>query len=252
MKRSLIFIYGVASYAAFFATFLYAIGFIGNIAVPKSIDSAPTLPLAASLLIDLGLLGLFAIQHSGMARPAFKRWLTRFVPQPAERSTYVLASSLCLVLMMGIWAPLGGVVWNATSPLAHWTLTGLYFASWGLLLYVTFLINHFDLFGLRQVAYALLGRDVPTQRFVTPTLYKVVRHPLYVGWLGIFWFTPTMTVTHLLFAVITSAYILVAIQLEERDLALAHPEYAQYRRKVPMLLPSLRRRLTNADEILSS
>jgi len=252
MKRSLIFVYGVASYAVFFATFVYAIGFIGNIAVPKAIDSAPTLPLGTSLLIDLGLLGLFAIQHSGMARPAFKRWLTRFVPQAAERSTYVLASSLSLVLTMWFWAPLGGVVWNATSSLAQWTLTGLYFASWGLLLYVTFLINHFDLFGLRQVGYALLGRDVPPQRFVTPTLYKIVRHPLYVGWLGIFWFAPTMTVTHLLFAIVTSAYILVAIQFEERDLAVVHPEYAQYRRKVPMLVPSLRRRLTNDDEILAA
>lgn len=249
MKRSLIFGYGVASYAVFFATFLYAIGFIGNIAVPKAIDSAPTLSLGTSLLIDLGLLSLFAIQHSGMARPAFKRWLTRYLPQPAERSTYVLLSSLCLVLMMWFWAPLGGVVWNATSLLAQWTLTGLYFASWCLLLYVTFLIDHFDLFGLRQVTYSLLGREVPSQRFVTPTLYKIVRHPLYVGWLGIFWFTPTMTVTHLLFAVVTTAYILVAIRLEERDLAAAHPEYAQYRRKVPMLLPSLRRRLTSADEI---
>jgi protein-S-isoprenylcysteine O-methyltransferase Ste14 len=252
MKRSLIFIYGVASYAIFFATFGYAIGFIGNFAVPKAIDSAPMLPLGNSLLIDLGLLSLFAIQHSGMARPAFKRWLTRFVPQPAERSTYVLASSLCLVLIMWFWAPLGGVVWNATSALAQWTLTALYFASWALLLYVTFLINHFDLFGLRQVGYALLGREVPAQRFVTPTLYKIVRHPLYVGWLGIFWFAPTMTVTHLLFAVVTSAYILVAIRFEEHDLAQVHPEYAQYRRKVPMLLPSPRRRLTSNDEILTA
>ena len=252
MKRSLIFIYGVASYAIFFATFGYAIGFIGNFAVPKAIDSAPMLPLGTSLLIDLGLLSLFAIQHSGMARPAFKRWLTRFVPQPAERSTYVLASSVCLVLIMWFWAPLGGVVWNATTPLAQWTLTGLYFASWALLLYVTFLINHFDLFGLRQVGYELLGREVPAQRFVTPTLYKIVRHPLYVGWLGIFWFAPTMTVTHLLFAVVTSLYILVAIRFEERDLAQVHPEYAQYRRKVPMLLPSLRRRLTSKDEILTA
>jgi methanethiol S-methyltransferase len=249
MKRSLIFVYGVASYAFFFATFLYAIGFVGNILVPKAIDSAPILPLGQSLLIDLGLLSLFAIQHSGMARPAFKRWLTRFVPQAAERSTYVLASTVCLAVMFWLWAPLGGVVWNAASAWAQYTLTGLYFASWGLLLYVTFLINHFDLFGLQQVFFALRRKDVPQQKFVTPTLYKIVRHPLYVGWLGIFWFTPTMTVTHLVFALVTSAYILVAIQLEERDLAEVHPEYAQYKRKVPMLVPSFRRRLTSSSEI---
>ena len=249
MKRSLVFVYGVASYALFLACFVYAIGFIGNIIVPKSIDSAPILPFGPSLLIDLGLLSLFALQHSGMARPAFKRWLTRFIPQAAERSTYVLLSTICMGLIMWLWAPLGGVVWNATAQWAQWTLVSLYFASWGLLLYVTFLINHFDLFGLQQVTYGLLQKQIPAQKFVTPTLYKIVRHPLYVGWLGIFWFTPTMTVTHLLFAVVTTAYILVAIQLEERDLADAHPEYAQYKRKVPALLPSLRRRLSRSSEI---
>lgn len=244
MKRVLIFTYGVLSYALFFGVFLYAIGFIGNIAVPKSIDSAPVMSLGKSLLVNLGLLSLFAVQHSGMARPAFKRWLTRYIPKQAERSTYVLLSSLCLVLLFWKWAPLGGVVWNVTTSWAAITLTALYFGSWVLLLYVTFLINHFDLFGLRQSFYALIGKEMPALKFVTPTLYKFVRHPLYVGWLGIFWFTPTMTITHLVFAIVTTAYILVAIQLEEADLKAMHPEYEQYKRKVPALIPSFRRRLT--------
>jgi len=252
MKRFLIFAYGVLSYAFFFAVFLYSIGFIGNIAVPKSIDSAPVLPLGTSLLINLGLLGLFAIQHSGMARPAFKRWLTRYIPKAAERSTYVLLSSLCLAVMMWFWAPLGGLVWDASSGLVANTLTGLYFASWGLLLYATFLINHFDLFGLSQAWYGLLDREPPAQKFVTPALYRVVRHPIYVGWLGIMWFTPTMTLTHLVFAAVSTAYILVAIQLEEADLKAAHPEYAQYKRKVPALIPSFRRRLAGDAATQSS
>ena len=252
MKRTLIFTYGVLSYAFFFVTFLYSIGFIGNIGVPKSIDSAPTLPLGVSLAINLGLLGLFAVQHSGMARPAFKRWLTRFVPAAAERSTYVLMSTICLALLMWLWAPLGGVIWDVTAPWMQWTLTGLYFASWGLLLYATFLINHFDLFGLRQAFDALRGRETPKQAFVTPMLYRIIRHPIYTGWLGIMWFTPTMTVTHLVFALVSSAYILVGIKLEERDLQEMHPEYRQYKRKVPALLPSFSRRLSRGVRIQSA
>ncbi len=243
MKRTLIFLYGIGSYAFFFVTFLYSIGFIGNIGVPKSIDSAPVLPLGTSLLINLGLLGLFAVQHSGMARPAFKRWLTKFIPEPAERSTYVLASTVCLALLMYFWAPLGGVVWNVTTSWATWTLTGLYVASWGFLLYSTFLLDHFDLFGLRQVFFALRDKAMPALAFKTPVLYRIIRHPIYVGWLGIMWFTPTMTVTHLVFAAVSSLYILVGIKLEERDLEAAHPEYAQYKEKVPALIPSLTRRL---------
>jgi len=252
MKRFLIFAYGVLSYAFFLAVFLYSIGFIGNIVVPKSIDSAPIMPLGDSLLVNLGLLALFAIQHSGMARPAFKRWLTRFIPKAAERSTYVLLSSLCLAVMMWFWAPLGGLVWHASNTLVATALTALYFASWGLLLYATFLINHFDLFGLRQAWFALTGKETPEQKFVTPALYRVVRHPIYVGWLGIMWFTPTMTVTHLVFAAVSTAYILIAIQLEEADLKAAHPEYAQYKRKVPALIPSFRRRLASETIIPSS
>lgn len=252
MKRGAIFLYGVLSYAFFFATFIYAIGFIGNIGVPKSIDSAPTQPLTTALWINVGLLTLFAIQHSGMARPAFKRWLTRVVPVEAERSTYVLLSTACLALLFWQWAPLGGVIWSVSTGWASVALTTLYFASWALLLYATFLINHFDLFGLRQAWYALRGKELPPQKFITPALYRVVRHPIYSGWLGIFWFTPTMTVTHLVFALIASVYILVAIQFEEHDLQKVHPEYAQYKRKVPALFPSLTRRLRRNAQVRSA
>lgn len=252
MKRALIFGYGVVCYALFFATFLYSIGFIGNIWVPKSIDSAPIYPFGISLAINIGLLALFALQHSGMARPAFKRWVTRFIPQPAERSTYVLLSTLCLALLMWQWAPLGGVVWQLTQSWAAGVVMALYFASWLLLLYATFLLDHFDLFGLRQVFYALRKKSAPELEFRTPALYRLVRHPIYTGWLGIMWFTPTMTVTHLVFAAISTAYIFIGIKLEERDLMNAHPEYAQYRRKVPALIPSFRRRLSAAKPATQS
>lgn len=249
MKRALIFTYGMLSYALFFATFLYSIGFLGNIGVPKSIDSAPTMATGSALLINLALLTLFAVQHSGMARPAFKRWLTRYIPEAAERSTYVLMSTLCLAALMYGWAPLGGVVWQVGSRWAEISLIGLYLGSWLLLLYATFLINHFDLFGLRQVWYALRRKRMPPLGFVTPALYRIVRHPIYVGWLGIVWFTPTMTVTHLVFALGATAYILIGIRLEERDLEDAHPEYAQYRRKVPALVPSISRRLSRSTAV---
>lgn len=248
MKRVLIFTYGLASYGLFFITFLYSIGFVGNLLVPRSIDSAPTLPFAQALLVDLALLAVFAIQHSGMARPAFKRWLTRFIPEAVERSTYVLMSTVAMAALMAFWQPLGGVVWSVQAGGAAMVLTGLYLASWLLLLYATFLINHFDLFGLRQVWFALRDREIPELSFVTPALYRIVRHPIYVGWLGVFWFTPTMTVTHLLLAVGTTVYILGAIKLEERDLEAAHPEYSQYKRKVPSLIPSFRRRLSGTGK----
>ncbi len=243
MKRALIFIYGVVSYAFFFVTFLYSIGFLGNIGVPKAIDSVPTMPLLSALLVNLGLLTLFAVQHSGMARPAFKRWLTRYIPAAAERSTYVLLSTVCLALLMAYWAPLGGVIWQISSRWAELSLTGLYLASWALLLYATFLIDHFDLFGLRQVWFELRGKTMPNLSFVTPALYRIVRHPIYLAWLGIVWFTPTMTVSHLVFAVGATLYILVGIKFEEHDLENAHPEYTQYKQKVPGLIPSLTRRL---------
>lgn len=241
VQRTSVLLYGVVSYAIFFATYCYALGFVGNFLVPKSMDSAPPHTLGASLTINLGLLGLFAVQHSLMARPFFKNWLTRFVPEAAERSTYVLFSSLALILLFWFWAPMGGIIWDVHHPIGTAVLhTGFAF-GWGLVLVTTFLINHFDLFGLRQ-AWKFF-RAVPYQplKFVTPGPYRMVRHPLYVGWFCAFWFTPTMTVTHLLFAIATTAYILVAIRLEERDLVDFHgSDYVEYRRKTPMLMPRLR------------
>jgi methanethiol S-methyltransferase len=242
MKRWLIFFYGVACYAIAFVTLLYAIGFVGNLWVPKSIDSAPRLPLGLALLIDGVLLGLFAIQHSVMARPGFKRWWTRIVPQEAERSTYILFASIALVIMFVYWEPLGGSVWDVQSPLAQQLLYGGFAFGWFLVFLSTFLINHFDLFGLRQIWLQLLGKPYRPLPFKTPMLYRIVRHPLYVGLLLAFWSTPIMTLTHLVFAIATTAYILIAIQLEERDLLAEHPEYARYRKRVPMLVPFLKRR----------
>ena len=247
MNRVVTLIYGAGSYAIFLLTFLYAIGFLGNVLVPKSLDSGPVGPLGTALLIDMGLLTLFAIQHSVMARPAFKQLLTRVVSPAAERSTYVLASSLALVALFGLWRPLGGVVWEVQHTVGRALLYGGFAAGWALVLVTTFVINHFDLFGLRQAWRHFRGRQQEPLRFVTPFLYRVVRHPLYVGWLLAFWSTPTMTVTHLLFAAVTTAYILVAIQLEERDLMDAHPEYTAYRSRVPMLLPAWRQRRMPTD-----
>lgn len=247
MNRILIFAYGAVSYLLFLATFLYALGFVGNFGVPKSLDSPAETPWLEALLTDLGLLSLFALQHSGMARPAFKRWLTSFVPKEVERSTYVLLSSVALLLLFWQWQPLGGVVWSLESDLSR-TLAYAGFAfGWGLVLVTTFVINHFDLFGLRQVWLHLQGRPQSKVPFVAPVLYRIVRHPLYVGWLFAFWSTPAMTVTHLLFAMMTTAYILVAIQLEERDLVNEHPEYAAYREQVPMLVPGLPKRLAAGE-----
>ena len=242
MKRLAIFLYGVISYAVFFVTFLYGIGFIGNLWVPKSIDSPRDVGLGTALLINLGLLALFAVQHSVMARPAFKRWWTRIVPESAERATYVLFSSLALIVLFWFWQPMGGVVWSITSPAGINAMYAIYAAGWLLLLYVTFLIDHFDLFGLRQVWLQLVSRPFTPISFKTPWLYRQVRHPLYVGWLMIFWATPTMTVAHLVFAIMTTAYILIAIQFEEHDLIAAHPEYAEYRKRVPSLIPFTKRR----------
>jgi protein-S-isoprenylcysteine O-methyltransferase Ste14 len=243
MKRLSIFVYGLASYAVFFATFLYAIGFIGNFWVPKSIDSIREAPFATALLFNLGLLVLFAVQHSVMARPAFKRWWTRLVPESAERSTYVLFSSVAMIALFVFWQPMGGVIWNVDSPLGRTALYAAFAFGWGLLLLSTFLINHFDLFGLRQVWLQLLGKPYTSLTFKMPALYRHVRHPLYVGWLFTFWATPTMTVAHLVFAIATTAYILIAIQLEERDLVAAHPEYESYRQRVPMLVPFAKRQV---------
>jgi protein-S-isoprenylcysteine O-methyltransferase Ste14 len=241
MKRFAVLLYGVGCYAVFLAVFLYAIGFIGNLWVPKSMDSPGEVAIGAALLVNLGLLGVFAIQHSVMARPAFKRGWTRLIPAAAERSTYVLFSSLALIVLFRWWQPMGGIIWDVTSPAGINAIYATYAAGWLLLLYVTFLIDHFDLFGLRQVWLYWRGRAYTPVPFRTPWLYRQVRHPLYIGWLLIFWATPTMTMAHLVFAIMTTAYILIAIQFEERDLISEHPEYAEYRRRVPMLLPFMGR-----------
>jgi protein-S-isoprenylcysteine O-methyltransferase Ste14 len=240
MQRVGVFIYGVVAYVCFLATFLYAIGFVGGFGVPRSIDSPPSDPLGVALAIDVLLLAVFALQHSVMARPAFKRWWTQIVPEAAERSTYVLASSVALLLLFWQWRPIGGVVWQVESPVGQAVFHGLFAAGWLTVLVTTFLINHFDLFGLRQVWLHLRGKAYQPLGFVTPGPYRLVRHPLYVGWLLAFWATPVMTAAHLLFAVATTAYILMAIQLEERDLTDVYGErYAAYRRRVPRLVPRI-------------
>jgi len=250
MKRLTGLIYGFLSYAIFFATFLYAIGFVGNLFVPKGIDSIPNVPMTQALLINLGLLGIFAIQHSLMARPFFKRWLTKFIPESMERSTYTLISSLALILLFWLWEPMGGLVWSIASPAGIALMYAGFAFGWFLVLLCTFLINHFDLFGLRQVWLNFRNKPYTPLDFKLPYLYQIVRHPMYVGWLFAFWCTPTMTVAHLAFAIATSAYILIAIQLEERDLMDAHPEYREYRKNVPMIVPFLRKRL-NKDTFVA-
>jgi protein-S-isoprenylcysteine O-methyltransferase Ste14 len=240
MARLATFAYGIVCYAVFFAVFLYGIGFIGGFMTPTLLDGPPRSSFGHALAIDLALLGAFAVQHSGMARPAFKRWWTRIVPEAMERSTYVLLSSLALIALYVHWEPIEGVVWHVHEGPARLAVIGLYLAGWLLLLYSTFLIDHFDLFGLKQVWRRLAGKAYIPPQFHTPSLYGIVRHPLYIGWLVIFWSAPTMTAAHLLFALATTIYILVAIQLEERDLVSAFGErYVEYRRRTPMLVPRL-------------
>ncbi len=242
-SRVAILAYGVFCYTLFLGVFLYAFGFVVGVGVPITLDSLPGRALVPSIAINLGLLGLFALQHSIMARPAFKRRWTRVVPPAAERSTYVLFSCVALALIFALWQPLGGIIWQAESAGARAALYAVGGAGWLLVLLATFAINHFDLFGLRQVWLYFRGREYTPLKFKTPGMYSFVRHPLYVGWFMAFWGTPTMTAAHLLFAVTTTLYILVAIQLEERNLVEEHGDaYLEYRRRVPMLIPFTKRR----------
>ena len=238
LKRLLFFSYGVTSYLIFLVTFLYAIAFVGGFAVPSRLDGPLTTSLPAAIVIDCGLLTLFAVQHSVMARRWFKERWTQMVPWAIERSTYVLCASLALLLLFWQWRPIGIPIWSVEHPAARAALWALFAGGWATVLIVTFLINHFDLFGLRQVWLPLLGKPYVRVSFRTPLPYRFVRHPLYFGFLLAFWMTPTMTLAHLVFALATTSYIVLAIQFEERDLVAEHGRrYEEYRRSVPMLLP---------------
>jgi methanethiol S-methyltransferase len=242
MARIVTFIYGLAAYAFFLVTFLYAIGFVTGLVVPKTIDSGTVVPVAEALIVNLALLSIFAIQHSVMARPAFKRWWTKIIPSAAERPTYVLLATLALAAILAHWRPMPEIVWRVSEPQLAFALIGLSLAGWLLVLVATFMISHFELFGLRQVIMNLLGRNIPPAEFKTPGLYKLVRHPIYLGFVIAFWATPVMTVGHFLFAAVTTAYIFVGIFLEERDLIETFgDDYRRYRARVSMLIPFMRK-----------
>jgi protein-S-isoprenylcysteine O-methyltransferase Ste14 len=238
MGRFIAFLYGLASYVVFFGTILYAIGFVEGLVVPKAIDDGAVVPLSEALVVNLLLMSVFAIQHSVMARKSFKQWWTQYVPASVERSTYVLFASLALILLFWQWRPMPNVIWQIADPTMATTVLGLSFVGWLLVFSSTFLINHFELFGLHQVINNLAGRGMPPVRFKTPVIYKVVRHPIYLGFIIAFWAAPTMTMGHLLFAAVTTTYIFVGIFLEERDLTeLFGEDYRRYRTQVSMLIP---------------
>jgi protein-S-isoprenylcysteine O-methyltransferase Ste14 len=243
VKRILKLSYGLFSYLIFITTIAYSIAFFGNFFVARTIDAAAILPIGESLVVNLGLLMMFALQHSGMARKRFKNWLHAQISPTLERSTYVLASSVATIVLFAFWQPMGGIVWSVEVGTLSKLIYVSYFAGWALMIYATFLINHFELFGLRQAWAAYRGGECGPSEFRTPGLYRYVRHPIDLGWLMIMWSSPVMTVAHLVFAAGMTMYMLVGIQLEERDLAAELPDYPQYKRKVPMLFPSLRKRL---------
>ncbi len=232
------FLYGLACYVVLFVTFLYAIGFVENVGVPTSLDAPPTAPRGRALLIDMVLLGIFAVQHSVMARQGFKKAWTRVVPRPIERSTYVLFASLALLLLFWKWEPIGGTVWNVTNGTIRGVVLALSLMGWVMVLISTFLIDHFDLFGLRQTFLSMRGRSYEPLGFRTPAFYRFVHHPIYLGFIVAFWAAPTMTLAHLVFALATTGYILIAIQLEERDLIQFYGDaYRTYRKRVSMIVP---------------
>ncbi|MGZ5897957.1 MAG: methanethiol S-methyltransferase [Xanthobacteraceae bacterium] len=238
MGKFMAFLYGIVAYLAFAVTIVYAIGFVAGLVVPKTIDSGIVVPLTEAIVVNLLLMSLFAVQHSVMARPQFKKWWTQFVPVAVERSTFVLFSSLALLLLFWQWRPIPAVVWQVSNPQIADTLLGLGLFGWVLVFASTFLINHFELFGLHQVANHLAGKPMPALRFKTPLLYNLVRHPIYLGFIVFFWATPVMTTGHLLFAAVTTAYIFVGIALEEHDLiAVFGDEYRRYRQQVAMIVP---------------
>ena len=242
MGRIVTFVYGLVAYAFFLVTFLYAIGFVTGLVVPKTIDGGTVVPVAQALLVNLALLSLFAVQHSMMARPGFKRWWTTVIPHSAERPTYVLLATTALALLLWQWRPIPEIVWRVADPQLAAAFIGLSLVGWLIVLLSTFMISHFELFGLYQVIMNLLGRTIPSAQFKTPYLYKFVRHPIYLGFIIAFWATPVMTVGHLLFAAVTTAYILVGIFLEERDLVETFgDEYRRYRARVSMLVPFWRK-----------